>query len=208
MHTEAKLVGEIRKSLGSLTSRRLRRSGRIPGNLYGHKQAPVPFSITAESFAPVVRGAVKVVDIELDGKTDKAIVRELQWDTFGTQVQHIDLVRIDPDERLQIEVPIELRGTAPGLLGGGVLEYGVRALRIECLAHMIPDHIAVKVGELQMNQAIHVKDLECPPGMVFIDDPETVIVRVVHLQAAELGEGGAPVQPEVIGRKPGEEAGA
>jgi len=207
MHTEAKLVGEVRTTLGSLACRRLRRSGRIPGNLYGHGQEPVPFSVSEDSFAPIIRNAIHVVDIEVGGKTEKAIVKDVQWDTFGVNVKHFDLLRVDPDERVAVEVPLELRGTAPGVVAGGVMEYGLRSLQIECLAYQIPDHIPLKVTDLQLGQSIFVRDVELAPNMKVLDDPEALVVRVVQVQAAAEPTGeSAPAQPELIGRKPaGEE---
>lgn len=208
MHTEAKLVGQVRQKLGTLESRRLRKHGLVPGNMYGHGQEAVPFSVPHDHIMPIVRSGHKVLDIDIGGKVDKALLREVQWDTFGIEIKHFDLLRVDADEKMTLEIPIEIRGTAPGTLGGGVLEYGLRSLLVQCLASQIPDHIVVKVGELQLNQAIHVKEVEVPEGMQFMNDPETVVVRVVHLQiaeepTAEVAEG--PAQPELIGRKPAEE---
>lgn len=208
MHTEAKLVGEARTKLGTLEARRLRKRGLVPGNIYGHNQAPVAFSVVADQIMPIVKSGHKVLDIEIGGKTDKAMLREVQWDTFGVYIKHFDLLRVDPDERLTVEIPIELRGTAPGTLSGGVLEYGLRALTVQCLASQIPDHIVVKVGELQINQALHVKDIEVPENMKFLNDPEAVVVHVVQLHVSEIEPGAAaegPAQPELIGRKPAEE---
>jgi large subunit ribosomal protein L25 len=206
MHKEAKLVGTVRSKLGSLECRRLRKSGRTPGNLYGHGQTPLPFSVQEDAISPVVHEGIRVVDIDVDGSVSKAIVREVQWDTFGTYIKHFDLLRIDADEKLTIEVPLEIRGIAPGTLAGGVLEFGLRHLTVECLAYVIPDHIPIKVGDLQLNQSIHVRDIEALPNVTILDDPEAVIVRVVHITGEALpGEGAeGPAQPELIGRKPAE----
>ena len=209
MHTEAKLVGEVRTKLGTLAAKKLRKGGRVPANIYGHNQPPVAFSVPEDGLLPLVKSGVKVVDVELEGKTDKAVLLEVQWDTFGTYIKHFDLLRVDPDEKLTVEVPLEIRGIAPGTLSGGVLEFGLRHLTIQCLAIQIPDHIAVKVGDLQLNQAIHVRDIEPPPNTVFMDNPDTVVVRVVqlHVSEAELAPEGmeGATQPELIGRKPAEE---
>jgi hypothetical protein len=87
-----------------------------------------------------------------------------------------------------------------------VLEFGLRHLKISCLAYQIPDHVPVKVGELQLNQAIHVKDIEAMPNMTFLDDPEAVVVRVIQVTGEALPAEGVegPAQPELIGRKPAE----
>ena len=206
MHIEMKLTAEKRDAVGSTSSRKLRKSGRVPGNLYGHKQAAVPFSVAEDDLMPVVRSGHKVLDLDIGGSVDKTMIQEVQWDTFGTYIKHIDLLRVDPNERLTVHVPIDLRGTAPGTLGTGVLEQGLRSLTVECLAYQMPDNIPVKINNLQLNEAIHVKDVEVPPNMKILDDPEAVVVRVVQMQVTEAvtaAEG--PVQPELIGRKPTEE---
>jgi large subunit ribosomal protein L25 len=99
-----------------------------------------------------------------------------------------------------------LKGTAPGTLAGGILDFHLHAVTIECLAIQIPDNIPVKIGELQMEQAIHVRELELPANTVVKNDPETVVVQVKHIvEVVEpTGEAGAepgPTQPEIVGRK-------
>jgi large subunit ribosomal protein L25 len=204
MHTEARLQGEARTKLGSLEARRLRKHGLVPGNMYGHGQDSVAFSVAEEQILPIVRSGHKVLDIDIGGKVDKAMLREVQWDTFGVAIKHFDLLRVDADERLTVEVPLEVRGIAPGTIGGGVLEYGLRSIAVQCMAAQIPDHVIVKVGDLQLNQSIHVKDLEIADGMVFMNDPEAVVVRVVQLHDTDIvpAEGTeGPTQPELIGRQ-------
>jgi large subunit ribosomal protein L25 len=122
------------------------------------------------------------------------------------ECNHIDLLRIDPNDRVEVEVPIVLKGTAPGMLAGGVLDFHLHSVTIECLAIQIPDNITVKIGELQMEQAIHVRELELPANTVVKNDPETVVVQVKHIievaePTGEPGAEAAPTQPEIVGRK-------
>src|SRR5262249_15456530 len=149
-----------------------------------------------------------VIDLKTDGKTQKALIREVQWDHLGLEVVHVDFARISETERVHVTVPIEIRGTAPGIAAGGVLDQPMHAIEIECLAIAIPHSIRVNVGSLQMDQAIHVKELQMPEGVTALGEPDGVVVQVV---AKELEEAAAPVpgaeaaEPEVIGRKPAEE---
>jgi len=204
-----KLAVTRREENGTRQCRRLRATGRVPGNLYGHKQAAVPLSARATEFEALVRGGARVLDVELDGHAEKAIVREVQWDFLGKQIVHFDLVRVDPNEKLTVEVKVELKGTAPGAQAGGVIDHTLRTLTIECLAIQIPESIPVKIGTLEMGQALYVRDLEVPANTRILNNPDAVVVRVaqpgaeVEAAAAVPGAEG-PAQPEVIGRKAAE----
>ncbi len=209
MANEPTLVTEKRTELGTAECRRLRKRGIVPGNVYGHNQDPVAISTSAESLNSIVLAGTRVVDFNLGGAVEKAMFREVQWDTFGTHIQHFDLVRIRADERVTVEVPIELRGMAPGTTAGGVLDQQLRSLTVECLAFEIPDSIAVRIGALEVGQAIHVSDVELPADINLHNPPEAVVVQVVQAAEEELEEAEAvevSVEPEVIGRKAGPES--
>jgi large subunit ribosomal protein L25 len=206
MAVEMKLAVAKRSVKGSTACRRLRRAGKIPGVVYGHQIDPLAIEIAWDSLAPVLKAGSRVVDLDVEGDVEKAMFRDIQWDTFGSEVNHIDFLRIDPNDRVEVEVPIVLKGTAPGVLGGGVLDFHLHSVTIECLAIAIPDNIPVKIGELQLEQAIHVRELELPPNTVVKNDPETVVVQVKHIvEVVEpTAEGAAepgPTEPEIVGRK-------
>jgi large subunit ribosomal protein L25 len=206
MAVEMKLPVAKRSVMGSTACRRLRRSGKVPGVVYGHQIDPLAIEVAWDSLAPVLKAGTRVVDLDVEGKVEKAMFRDIQWDTFGVEVNHIDFLRIDPNDRVEVEVPIVLKGTAPGTLAGGILDFHLHTVTIECLAIQIPDNIPVKIGELQMEQAIHVRELELPANTVVKNDPETVVVQVKHIvEVVEpTGEAGAepgPTQPEIVGRK-------
>lgn len=209
MSDNPKLVAELRQQLGSSATRKIRAAGRIPGNLYGLDKDPVPFSVKEEALRPVVYGGAKVVELECDGNSEVALVRDVQWDTFSKFVEHFDLQRVDPTKKMQVEIALELRGTAEGVVDGGVLDQPHRTVNIECLAHQIPDHIYVRIAHLKIGDAIHLSDLPVPPGATFLDDPQTLIVRVnAPLSEEELAEeieGGAPAEPELVGESENED---
>jgi large subunit ribosomal protein L25 len=213
MAVSGKLSVKKRSQHGSRECRRLRDQGLVPGNIYGHKQDTVALSMSAAELVSLIRGGARVLDLDIEGKIEKVLFREVQWDYLGKQVVHVDLLRVDPNEKLTVEVKVELKGTAPGALGGGVLDHTLRTLHVECLAIQIPESIPVKIGTLEVGQAIHVRDLEVPPNTKIMNNPDAVVVRVAQpgaeLEAtAAVGEEGA-AQPEVIGRKvaEGEEEG-
>ena len=205
MAIEMKLAAAKRTQRGSTACRRMRCEGRIPGVVYGHQQDPIPFEVTWDSLAPVLKAGTRVVDLDVDGHVEKAMFRDIQWDTFGVAVRHIDLLRIDPNERVEVQVPVVLKGIAAGVLSGGILDHHLHNVTLECLAIQIPDGIPVKIAELQIGQAIHVSELELPANTVVKNDPETVVVQVK--QAIETEEPSAegveagPAEPEIVGRK-------
>jgi len=148
--------------------------------------------------------------VELKGVVqEKAFIRELQWDVYGLQVLHVDFSRVSEHERLQLRVPVELRGQAVGLKSGGVIEHLVHELEIECGALQIPEKIEVPVSELDLDGAIHAGELKLPPGVVLVADPEQVVVQCVLPQAEQEipGMEAGTAEPEVIGRKAEDEAG-
>ena len=206
-----KLVAAKRTQQGSRGCQNLRGRGLVPGNVYGHKQDNVALEASAAEVTSLIRAGARVVDLDVDGHVEKVLFREIQWDYLGQHVLHFDVLRVDPNERLTVEVKVELRGTAPGALGGGILEHTLRSLHVECLAIQIPDSIVAKIGALEVGQSIHVRELEVPPNTKILNNPDDVVVHIVvpgaELPAAGAGEAG-PAQPEVIGKKPTEEEGA
>jgi large subunit ribosomal protein L25 len=206
MALTGKLIVNRRTEHGSRDCRRLRDQGLVPATMYGHKQENVPLKIGAAELNHLVRGGAHVLDVELDGKLEKVLFREVQWDYLSKEILHVDLLRVDPNEKLTVEVKVELKGTAPGSLSGGVLDHTLRTLTIECLAIQIPDSIQVKISSLEIGQAVHVRDLEAPPNTRILNNPDAVVVRVaqpgaeIEVAAPVVGEEG-PAQPEIIGRK-------
>lgn len=209
MSKEAKLVVEPRTEMGSAACRRLRERGYVPGNVYGHNAPPISVVMLSDVLRPILKSGVHVVDLEVSGKQDKAVIREVQWDIFGKEIRHIDLLRVDPNERVNITVPIELKGTAPGVMAGGILEQPLHQLTIDCLAYQIPDSLQLRITALQLGQSIYVRDLELPPGSHAHAQPDAIVVHVVKVQERDIAAAEAgPAEPEVIGKKPDADAAA
>jgi large subunit ribosomal protein L25 len=198
-----------RKDRGSRKAAQLRGVGLVPAILYGHKEATLSVAVSAEELHRAIRHGARVLDLKTGGKTEKVLIKELQWDHLGHEILHVDFARVSADERIRVTVPIELRGTAPGATGGGVLDQPMHTLPIECLAINIPESIRVPIGELQLGQSIHVRELHLPEGVKALADPEAIVVHVTT-PIAEPEPTVAPVveqaEPERIGRqKPAEE---
>ena len=135
------------------------------------------------------------------------LLRDVHWDPLGHDILHVDFYRVAADETITIEVRVELRGTAPGIVTGGVLVQPIHNLTVECLLTAIPESIRVPIGELQLNQAIHVRDLKLPDGVVVKNDKDAIIVQCspkVEEVAATPAPSAESAEPEIIGRKAAE----
>ncbi|MCY2968218.1 MAG: 50S ribosomal protein L25 [Planctomycetota bacterium] len=206
MSVMGKIAAKRRAEHGTRACMRLREQARVPGNIYGHKQAPEPVTVAAADLLNIIKSGSRVLEVDVEGKTETAIVREIQWDTFGRHLRHVDLLRVDPNEKLTVEVKVELKGTAPGMLSGGILDHEMRTLTLECLAIQIPDSVPVKIGAMEIGHAIHVRELELPPNTRCLNHADDVVVQILVRGAApELPTGNeTPAQPEVIKKAPKE----
>lgn len=179
MAEDFNLVAESRELLGSANSRRLRLQGRIPTNLYGLKKDTVSLTVNADDVDQLIAGGSKVVDVTVDGTTDKAIVKELQWDVFGTHVKPMDLMRVDPADEVSVEVNTEIRGEAIGLKDGGVLKEQLKRIRVKCASYRIPRSIPVRVGALKVGDSLTVGSLKFPDTVTVETDGNSVVVEVI-----------------------------
>jgi large subunit ribosomal protein L25 len=208
MAESVELVVEPRSGRGSAAARKLRRQDKIPGVLYGHKEEAVSISLPAEQFQTALRHGARVMDLKLQGATQKALIKEIQFDHLGKEILHVDFARIAEHDRVKVPVRIELRGIAPGVTAGGLLDQPIHTLEVECPAVAIPESIRVNINELQLDQAIHVKDLTLPPGVQALADPDAIVVHVTAPQAeAEVAAPalGEQAEPEVIRQRPAAE---
>ncbi len=203
------LVAQPRDGRGSQAARRLRKQGLLPAVLYGHKEETLSLALPTEAVENAIRHGVRVVDLKADGKEEKALIKDVQWDHLGKELLHVDFARVAVDERVVISVPLEIRGTAPGVNAGGMFDQPMHTLSVECLAISIPESIRVNVGELQIGGVIHVRDLALPPDVRAMSDPDAIVVQisapVVEAEAAPAAEAVGAAEPEVIGRQKTEE---
>lgn len=197
---------EKRDWVGKRRVRRQRAEGRIPAVLYGHGEDVVHLSAATADLATVLRHGSQLVD--LDGAVkESALIKDIQWDTYGIEMLHVDLTRVSADERIAVTVPVEIRGEAPGTKQGGVVENPVHEIEIECLAVAIPSSLQANVNQLELDQAISAGDLELPEGAKLLVEADLVLVQCVEpAPEMEMEEGvSGAVEPEVIGAKKDEE---
>ena len=196
----------VREQLGTNHTRRLRRSGQVPAILYGHGEKNVNLAIPGTEVSSAIRHGTKVVQVQ-GAISDSALISEVQWDAFGSTVLHLDLIRVSADEKVEVSVPIELRGEAPGTREGGITEHVTHEVQIECAVSALPEKLVVSVNDLHLGQSILASDLELPEGAVLLTAADAVIVHVIEPTADVEGEEipGEGAEPEVIGEKHDEE---
>jgi large subunit ribosomal protein L25 len=192
----------VRQGLGTRESRRLRQQGQVPAVLYGHGEENVNLAVPHGEVEAMIRHGSKMVSIQGE-VSGNAFVKEVQWDPMGVEVLHLDLTRVFVGESVDVVIPVELVGEAPGAKAGGRVEQVTHEVEISCPAGKIPDKFEVKINSLQLGQTIAVKELELPEGASMLTETERVIVtceEVVEMEEAEVTtEVGA--EPEVIGRE-------
>jgi len=200
----ANVTVKPRSELGSRANKRLRDAGFIPGVIYGHKEAVVPVTLPKKELVNHLNKGAHVFDLSLEGKSEKVLVKEVQYDHLGIEVIHVDFARVSLDEKVEVTVPLELKGTPKGEDDGGVLQQIVAELAVECLVTDIPSVIVHNVAEMKLDDVLHIKDLKLPPGVKALQDEDLVVAQVKAVEeevatptAAEEGA----AEPEVIGRK-------
>ena len=220
---ELSLEVSRREAGGKGPAGRLRREGRIPAVVYGGHRETIPITVDHKAVSELIQksdhGMRSIFLLKMAGTDQQrhAMIKDMQVDPISHKVLHIDFVRVLMDEAIRTTVPVHLNGSAAGVKEGGLLDFQVRELHIECLPNAIPDSVEVDISPLGMHQYIRISELTVPSDVKVLDDPERVVVGVTHARAevevapvaaeAVEGEAAAPAEPEVIprGKKPEEE---
>jgi len=192
------------KGTGTRAARRLRKQGQIPAIVYGHKQDPQPIAVGRDDVWQMVKKSSHIAQLSIGDDTQMVLVKGVQWDHLCKEIIHLDFARVSADESIHTDVRIELHGHAAGVAQGGVLEHLAHSIGVTCRATAIPDVIRVEIGDLQLNQGIHARDLVLPEGVAVNADPDMLIVHVITRAAEpETAVAAEPTtaEPEVIGRK-------
>ncbi|MDD2732842.1 MAG: 50S ribosomal protein L25 [Desulfuromonadaceae bacterium] len=175
---------DLRTKTGTGVSRRLRIADMIPGVVYGKGLDPIAVSIKNRDLQEAISGAGgqnNLITLIGGGSLDQsiAIVADIQRDPIKRTFKHVDLHRINPNEKLRITVPVVLTGTAIGVKEGGLLDLAHHELHIECLPANIPDSITIDVSNLKIAHSIHVSEIPLPEGIVLLDQPKIPVVSVL-----------------------------
>ncbi len=181
---------EARTSTGKGISRKLRAAGRIPGVVYGRGMEPVPVSLEPKALSAAIAGEGGInnlITLQGGGSLDQTvvIVADIQIDPLKGNAEHVDLHRVNMNEKVRVTVPVLLKGSANGVKEGGLLDFAHHTLHIECLPGGIPENIEVDITELKIGHSIHVQELSLPVGVKCLENPKTQVVGVLGKQAEE-----------------------
>jgi len=205
----ASLAATPRTATGKGAARSLRRDGQIPAVIYGHARQPQSLAINTrelERLLSRVSAETTVIELSLDGRTTRTLIREIQRHPFKRSIIHVDFQELVAGEKVTVDVPIVIVGTAAGVREGGILDQIMRELSVEVDPASIPNHIDVDVTSLTIGHSVHVSDLVLPEGVTVLDDPDATVAvvsapKVVEEAPAAPTEAEAVAEPEVIGKK-------
>ena len=209
---------EARETFGKNAARRLRHSGRIPAVVYGGGGPSISLTVDPKAIVRILRseaGHNAIFTLQIPEKAPaRVMLRDWQWEPLRGDLMHVDMVRIARDAKLRVRVPIRITGEAQGVkIQGGVLEFILREVEVECLPDDIPEHLTIDVTDLVIGRQLRVSDLPVAASVKVLAEPGRVVAHVVAPKteaapAAEVTEvAEAPAEPELI-RKGKEEEGA
>jgi large subunit ribosomal protein L25 len=212
MAKQVKLKAEPRTETGRSAARRLKARGIVPAVVYGGKEKSQPLQVSARDINTMLShasGENILVELEISGHkgTKTALLQEVQHSPVGGDVLHVDFHAISMDEKIEANVPLEPLGIPTGVKNfGGLLDQNIRSLPVECLPRDLPDKITVDVAALNIGDAIHVRDIKLPSGVVAKVPPDLTAFSVMAPVAEEEpvtpeAEAAAAAGPEVITAK-------
>ncbi|MGN6221793.1 MAG: 50S ribosomal protein L25/general stress protein Ctc [Microbacterium sp.] len=173
--TDNKVVAEFRENFGKGYARRLRAAGKIPAVIYGHGTDPVHVALPGHQVSLLIRRANAVLELDLDGKSQLTLVKDVQKDPVHQIVEHIDLLVVKKGEKVEIEVPIVVVGEP---FAGTIANLDNATVTIQAEATHIPEHIEVDVEGLEEGAHITAGDLKLPKGSSLVADAELLIVAI------------------------------
>ncbi|MDQ3675842.1 MAG: 50S ribosomal protein L25 [Actinomycetota bacterium] len=204
-----------RTAEGSRSTRRLRRTGRVPGVLYGGGAEPLAFSADERELRHALAGRGAVLEVGIDGDAVPAVLKSAQFHPVRGETIHVDLLRVNLNVAIHAVVPLELVGgdDAPGAKEGGVLEHVTREVNIEALPAEIPESLVLDVSRMQINDTLTLAAVSAPAGVTMLDDLEETVVATLtpprlEEEPEEIEEETGLVGEEAADEAPGAESAA
>ena len=180
-----KVVAEVRDSFGKGAARKIRAAGKIPAVIYGHGTEPVHITLPAHQVGLLLRKANAVLDLDIDGKSQLTLVKDVQKDPVLQIIEHLDLLIVRRGEKVQVEVPVHVEGEP---FSGTIAVLDIPTLKLEVEATHIPERIVIDVTDAEEGTQYHAKDFALPTGAVLAEDEDLLILNVVVPAAARADE--------------------
>jgi len=179
------LITEIRDTFGKGVARKIRAKGKIPAVIYGHGTEPQHVTLPGHETALILRKSNQVLELDIQGKTQLALVKDVQKDPVRQIIEHIDLIVVRKGEKVIVDIPVHLEGeSAPGT----AVNQDANTVSLEVEATNIPENIVVSIEGLREGAQIHASALTLPTGAVLVSDPETLIVGITGEEEQDLGD--------------------
>ena len=180
-----RLVTEVRNSFGKGAARKIRATGKVPAVIYGHGTEPQHVTLPGHEISLILRKANQVLELDIGGKTQLVLVKDVQKDPVRQIIEHLDLIVVRKGEKVQVEVFVHLIGETAA---GTVAELDAKTLLLEVEATQIPENVTVDIEGAEAGTHILAKDVTLPAGAVLISDPDALVVAVSVPQEQDLGE--------------------
>jgi large subunit ribosomal protein L25 len=175
-----KVATEVRESFGKGAARKIRAVGKIPAVIYGHGTEPQHVTLPAHQMGLILRKSNALLDLDIAGKSQLVLVKDVQKDPVRQIIEHIDLIVVRKGEKVQVEVSIHVEGES---FGGTLVDQGLHTLLLEAEATHIPTHVVVNVEGFEDGAEVFAKDIELPKGSTLLTDADALVIAV-HTQAA------------------------
>ena len=185
MSDDNKLVAEIRDQFGKGAARKIRATGKIPAVIYGHGTEPQHVTLPAHQVGLILRKANAVLELDIQGKHELTLVKDVQKDPVRQIIEHIDLIVVRKGEKVTVDVPVHLEGES---YSGTIAMLDAQTISLEVEATHIPERVVVDIEGLTEGVHITAKDLVLPTGATLLSDPDLLIVGITHPQAASAAD--------------------
>ncbi|MDR0601174.1 MAG: 50S ribosomal protein L25 [Treponema sp.] len=197
------LQAKSRQGRGSADARRIRQTGRIPAVLYGRTGSPLSIDLDGREFLGGIKNISEstIVKVEVEGKSYDAFVKDTQRNIVNGNILHVDFYEVESGRLLRARVSVHIHGTPVGVREGGILEFPLHEIEVECFPRDLPGRIDVDVSALKVNQSIHVRDIALGEGVKLISGADQVVALVKYAKAEAVQEESAAV-PGVSGAAP------
>ncbi len=180
-----KITAEPRTTFGKGVARKLRAAGKVPAVVYGHGTDPQHLSLPGHEVGLLLRKSNAILDVQIEGKSQLALVKDVQKDPVRQIIEHIDLVIVRRGERVTVDIPVHLEGES---FSGTTVNQDANTLSIEAEAIHIPERLVIDIEGKENGFHVYAKDVTLPEGSTLVSDPEMLVVAVTDATAADLGE--------------------